>query len=175
MRQPGYAPCRPSEYSKTRIAIDKLTAVSGLNGPLPRTPAGAFDASLQDSALSRLPVDGRQLAQNMLRACDDGRCRTVADYIHGRPSHIHQGIDSQNQHDRREGNMDGTGRGHEDDQYGARYACYTFAGQHQRSKHGNLLADAEVNPPGLSYEYSGHGEIDGRAGQVKTVSGRDHE
>ena len=118
---------------------------------------------------------GRLRSEDPLPAGHHGAGKAVANDIDGRACHVHHRIDAQDDEDRLGREMEGGDRRKQDDQHGARHARHTLAGEHQRAHHQELLAERQMNAPGLRDKDAGDGEIERGTVKVEAVSGRDDE
>ena len=85
-------------------------------------------------------------------AGDYGAGQAVAGYVDGGACHVNEGVDAEHDEDGFGGEME-RGRGCEKDyEDGAWNSRKTFAGEHEREHHDQLLRPGHVNACGLRYE-----------------------
>jgi hypothetical protein len=99
------------------------------------------------------------VVQHTFPASHDGGCNAIAHYVHGRPSHIEELIDPEQDGGALEREAEGAQCGREDHERRPGYARDALAGEHEGQHHGDLLTDGELDSRQLRNEHARCGQI----------------
>jgi len=103
---------------------------------------------------------GRFFFEHSLPFRHDNAGQTVADNVDHGTRHVVECVNAEDDEDGLGWEMEGGCCCQQDDQSGTGYAGYTFAGQHERHHHQQLLAKREMHARGLGYEDAADGKIE---------------
>jgi len=148
-----------------------LVIVGGVENLVRKQLGKIGGAALQSVSASCTTAEGGPF-RTRLPSAPRPPWRAVAEGRWSRCAHVHQFVDSENDEDRLDWQVERGGRPEQDDERRPRDTRHALAGEHQVEDHQELLAEPHVNPCRLGDEHRGERKVERGAVEVETVPRR---